>query len=115
MTNLKIECEEDFDVSPVEAAFSERLAGNARLAAELVFTDASLHAIAKKTAERKSGARGLRSVVESLLIPIMYEIPSDATITRVTIDEDTVEGAAPHIEHGMMRPRYKSIAAQQQS
>ena len=39
MTNLKIECEEDFDVSPVEAAFSERLAGNARLAAELVFTD----------------------------------------------------------------------------
>ena len=83
--------------------------------AELVFTDAALHAIAKKTAERKSGARGLRSVVESLLIPIMYEIPSDATITRVTIDEDTVEGAAPHIEHGMMRPRYKSIAAQQQS
>lgn len=80
--------------------------------AELVFTDAALHAIAKKTAERKSGARGLRSVVESLLIPIMYDIPSDATITRVTIDADTVEGAAPHIEHGMMRPRYKSIAAQ---
>ena len=42
----------------------------------------------------------------------MYDIPSDATITRVTIDADTVEGAAPHIEHGMMRPRYKSIAAQ---
>ena len=79
--------------------------------AELVFTDAALHAIAKKTVERKSGARGLRSVVEDLLIPIMYEIPSDATITKVTIDEDTVEDGAPHIEHGMMRPRYKNIAS----
>ena len=58
--------------------------------AELVFTDAALHAIAKKTVERKSGARGLRSVVEDLLIPIMYDIPSDATITKVTIDADTV-------------------------
>lgn len=82
--------------------------------AELVFTDAALHAIAKKTVERKSGARGLRSVVEDLLIPIMYEIPSDATITKVTIDADTVENGIPHIEHGMMRPRYKNLAAQQQ-
>ena len=80
--------------------------------AELVFTDAALHAIAKKTVERKSGARGLRSVVEDLLIPIMYEIPSDTTITKVTIDADTVEGGAPHIEHGMMRPRYKNLALQ---
>ena len=82
--------------------------------AELVFTDAALHAIAKKTVERKSGARGLRSVVEDLLIPIMYDIPSDATITRVTIDADTVEGGQAHIEHGIMRPRYKNIAMQQQ-
>ena len=80
--------------------------------AELVFTDAALHAIARKTVERKSGARGLRSVVEDLLIPIMYEIPSDTTITKVTIDADTVEGGAPHIEHGMMRPRYKNLALQ---
>ena len=57
--------------------------------------------------ERKSGARGLRSVVEELLIPIMYDIPSDATITKVTIDADTVAGGEPPIEHGMMRPRYK--------
>ena len=82
--------------------------------AELVFTDAALHAIAKKTVQRKSGARGLRSVVEDLLIPIMYDIPSDATITRVTIDADTVEGGEAHIEHGIMRPRYKNIAMQQQ-
>ena len=81
--------------------------------AELVFTDAALHAIARKTVERKSGARGLRSVVEDLLIPIMYDIPSDATITKVTIDDDTVNGGEPHIEHGIMRPRYKNIAMKQ--
>ena len=76
--------------------------------AELEFTDAALHAIAKKTIERKSGARGLRSVVEELLIPIMYEIPSDPTIVRVTIDEDTVEGGKPHLEYGAVRKRYKN-------
>ncbi|MBM6716511.1 ATP-dependent Clp protease ATP-binding subunit ClpX [Gemmiger formicilis] len=76
--------------------------------AELVFTDAALHAIAKKTIERKSGARGLRSVVEELLIPIMYDIPSDPTIVRVTIDEDTVNGGQPHLEYGAVRKRYKN-------
>ena len=81
--------------------------------AELVFTEDALHAIAKKTVERKSGARGLRSVVEELLIPIMYDIPSDTTITKVTIDADTVAGGEPRIEHGMMRPRYKNMASQQ--
>lgn len=81
--------------------------------AELVFTEDALHAIAKKTVERKSGARGLRSVVEELLIPIMYDIPSDATITKVTIDADTVAGGEPRIEHGMIRPRYKNMAPQQ--
>ena len=81
--------------------------------AELVFTEDALHAIAKKTVERKSGARGLRSVVEELLIPIMYDIPSDATITKVTIDADTVAGGEPRIEHGMMRPRYKNMTSQQ--
>ena len=78
--------------------------------ADLQFTDAALHAIAKKTIERKSGARGLRSVVEELLIPIMYEIPSDPTIIRVVIDEDTVEGGMPHLEYGAVRKRYKNQA-----
>ena len=58
--------------------------------------------------ERKSGARGLRSVVEELLIPIMYDIPSDPTIVRVTIDRDTVRGGKPHIEYGAARQRYKT-------
>ena len=75
-----------------------------------VYRCLALHAIAKKTIQRKSGARGLRSVVEELLIPIMYEIPSDPTIIRVVIDEDTVEGGKPHLEYGAVRKRYKNQA-----
>ena len=75
---------------------------------ELEFTDAALHAVAAKTLERKSGARGLRSVMEQLLIPIMYQIPSDPTIIRVTVDADTVNGGEAHLEYGAVRKRYKS-------
>ena len=52
---------------------------------ELNFTDEALHAIARKTIERKTGARSLRSVMESILLPIMYEVPTDVTIIRVTV------------------------------
>ncbi len=75
---------------------------------ELEFTDDALHAVAAKTLERKSGARGLRSVMEQLLIPIMYKIPSDPTIIRVVVDADTVNGGEPHLEYGAVRKRYKN-------
>jgi ATP-dependent Clp protease ATP-binding subunit ClpX len=75
---------------------------------ELEFTDEALNAVARKTLARKSGARGLRSVMEQLLIPIMYRIPSDPTIIRVVIDADTVEGGEPHLEYGAVRKRYKN-------
>ena len=75
---------------------------------DLVFTDEALRAIARKTIERKTGARGLRSVMEELLIPIMYAVPSDPTIIRVTIDQDTVEGGEAHMEYGAVRKRYKN-------
>mgnify|MGYP002529992071 CR=1 FL=1 len=75
---------------------------------ELEFTDEALHAIARKTIERKTGARGLRSVMENILMPIMYDVPNDPTIIRVTIDEDTVEGGEAHMEYGAVRKRYKS-------
>ena len=75
---------------------------------QLEFTDKALRAIASKTIERKSGARGLRSVVENLLTPVMYEIPSDPTIIRVVVDEDTVNGEKPHLEYGAARKRYKN-------
>ena len=75
---------------------------------DLVFTDEALRAIARKTIERKTGARGLRSVMEDLLMPVMYAVPSDPTIIRVTIDADTVEGGEPHLEYGAVRKRYKN-------
>ena len=79
--------------------------------AELVFTEDALHAIAKKTVERKSGARGLRSVMEGILLPVMYDVPNDPTIIRVTIDKDTVEGGEAHLEYGAVRKRYKNQTA----
>ena len=75
---------------------------------ELEITDEALHAIARKTIERKTGARGLRSVMESILMPIMYDVPNDPTIIRVTIDKDTVEGGEPQLEYGAVRKRYKN-------
>ena len=75
---------------------------------QLDFTEDALRAIARKTIERKSGARGLRSVVETLLTPVMYEIPSDPTIIRVTVDEETVNGGRPRLDYGAVRKRYKN-------
>ncbi len=79
---------------------------------QLDFTEGALRAIAKKTIERKSGARGLRSVMENILIPVMYTIPSDPTIIRVIVDEDTVNGGEPHLEYGAVRKRYQSQVKQ---
>ena len=75
---------------------------------DLEFTDEALRAVAKKTIERKSGARGLRSVMEEILIPIMYQVPSDPTIVKVTITPETVAGGEPVLEYGAVRKRYKS-------
>ena len=74
----------------------------------LNISDEALHAIARKTIERKTGARGLRSVMENILMPVMYNVPTDPTIIRVTIDEDTVEGGEAHMEYGAVRKRYKN-------
>ncbi len=67
---------------------------------ELDFTPEALTAIAKKTLEKKTGARGLRTIMESLLIPIMYAVPSDKSIVSVQVTEDCVENnAAPLVKH----------------
>jgi len=56
----------------------------------LEFEDDALDAIAKLAIERKTGARGLRSIIESFMTDIMYEVPSDDTIERVVITKETV-------------------------
>ncbi len=68
--------------------------------AKLVFEPKALEAIADKAIARKIGARGLRAVMEGLLMNVMYDIPSDRTIDRVTITEGCVEGTEqPQISH----------------
>lgn len=59
---------------------------------ELSFTDEAISAVARKSMERKTGARGLRSIMEKVMMNVMYEIPSDDTIARCIITEDAVEG-----------------------
>lgn len=62
---------------------------------DLEFTEDALVAVAKKTLERKTGARGLRSIMEDILMPLMYRVPSDYTIEKVVITKETVENGEP--------------------
>jgi ATP-dependent Clp protease ATP-binding subunit ClpX len=57
---------------------------------KLTFEDTALTAIAKKASEQKTGARGLRSIMEKLLIDVMFSVPSDDTIAEVVITEEAV-------------------------
>ena len=58
---------------------------------ELEFEEDALEAIAEKTLERNTGARGLRSVMEEIIINVMYEAPSDPTVSRVVVTRAAVE------------------------
>ena len=58
---------------------------------DLEFTEGALHAIAKQAKEKKVGARALRAIIEEFMLDIMYEIPKDDNIGKVTITEDYVE------------------------
>jgi len=60
--------------------------------AELEFREDSLAAIARKSMERKTGARGLRTIVENVLLDTMYELPSSENIAKVVIDESVISG-----------------------
>lgn len=58
---------------------------------QLVFDDGAIEAIAEKAEEKKTGARALRSIIESFMLDIMYEIPKDDNIGKVTITRDYIE------------------------
>jgi len=65
---------------------------------DLEFTEDALLAIAQMTVKRHTGARGLRSTMENILTRLMYNVPSDYTIEKITVNKDTVEnGADPEI------------------
>lgn len=59
---------------------------------ELLFENDAIEEIAKKALERKTGARGLRSIMENVLMDVMYEIPSDETIEQCVITKDVIDG-----------------------
>ena len=63
----------------------------------LRFTDSGLQAIARRSLERKSGARGLRAIMESIMLDIMYEIPSMSGVKECVINEDVVSDNAEPI------------------
>lgn len=72
----------------------------------LSFETNALQAIAQKAIERQIGARGLRAIMESIMMRIMYEIPSDPTIQSVLITEKCVtDGEAPMITRDASKPR----------
>lgn len=67
---------------------------------ELEFTEDAVREVAKKSFERKIGARGLRSILESVMNEVMFEIPSDDTISKCIITKEAVDGTGkPVIEY----------------
>ena len=78
---------------------------------DLEFENDAMRAIAKKSIERNTGARGLRSIVEATLRDIMFTAPSDETISKITITADCVNGTGePVIEHDRKKKPAKKAA-----
>ena len=86
---------------------------------ELEFRNDALKAIASRALERKTGARGLRSILESVLLETMYEIPSAENVSKVVIDENVISGDAKPLliyeTPEQLEPRMKKFLDGQQS
>jgi len=79
---------------------------------ELEFTQEALEAAADKAVERKIGARGLRAVLEEVMTPVMYEVPSDESIAKVTITGDSIRNEGePVLERQEGRPARPRLGA----
>jgi len=59
---------------------------------EIEFRDEALKAVAQKAMERKTGARGLRSILESVLLPTMYQLPDQSNVVKVVVNEQSITG-----------------------
>ena len=74
---------------------------------ELSFEDDALRAIAEKAQEQRTGARGLRGIMEGILMNLMYETPSDDTIDKIVITKEVVtDGAEPQISRKKEKPSF---------
>ncbi len=74
--------------------------------AELQFTDEALRMIAQRAKEKDTGARGLRSIVENVMLDIMFDLPEQGPGNRYVISKDVVEGRQPLF--GITEPKHKS-------
>jgi ATP-dependent Clp protease ATP-binding subunit ClpX len=77
---------------------------------ELEFRDSALKLVSKKALERKTGARGLRSILEHSLIDIMFDLPSLTNLSKVVVDEGVVRGETPPILIYSDQPRVAESA-----
>lgn len=82
---------------------------------ELCFDDDALQAIAKKAIERHTGARGLRSIMEETLKKLMYEIPSDETVTKITITPAAVNGESEPVIERSKTKKIRSVVEEKTS
>ena len=81
--------------------------------ADIEFREDALQVVAKKATQRKTGARGLRSILENVLLETMYELPSMKNVTKVVIDAATVEGESKPLlifENADTKPAKKRAA-----
>ncbi|BBN81024.1 ATP-dependent Clp protease ATP-binding subunit ClpX [Pseudoalteromonas sp. A25] len=77
---------------------------------ELEFREDALKAIAHKAMERKTGARGLRSIVEGVLLDTMYELPSIENVSKVVVDETVIKGESDPILIYENSPQDKAVS-----
>ena len=77
---------------------------------QLEVTDEALLLIAQKAIDRQIGARGLRAIMEKIMTGIMYLIPSDLSIQKVSITPEAVDGAEPQIVRDAAHPREKKLS-----
>ena len=78
---------------------------------ELDFTDDALTTVAKKAIERKTGARGLRSILEGILLDTMFDLPGMDGVDEVMVDKDVVEGRKEPIRVYAEKAKKKDGAA----
>ncbi|NGY03463.1 ATP-dependent Clp protease ATP-binding subunit ClpX [Solimonas terrae] len=79
---------------------------------QLEIREDALRAIALKAKERKTGARGLRTIMENMLLDVMYDLPSMENVSKVVVDEAVVKGEAkPFIVYENSEPKRESSAA----
>ncbi len=64
---------------------------------ELEFDESAIRAIAQKAIALKTGARGLRTILEEMMLDVMYDTPNDKTITKIVVDEDAVKNKNPKV------------------